>query len=70
MQTMSKKARIVAAGGPLENVLLCLRMVSDVLGQTILLTDAVEVTSRGEGLDRWGRWRRCSQRSPALSAAT
>jgi gluconokinase len=39
--------QIVAAGGPLENVPLWSRMVSDVLGKTILLTDAVEVTSRG-----------------------
>lgn len=39
--------QIVAAGGPLESVPLWSRMVSDVLGKTILLTDAVEVTSRG-----------------------
>ena len=40
-------ARVVAAGGPLENVPLWGRMVSDVLGKTVELTDAVEVTSRG-----------------------
>jgi gluconokinase len=39
--------KIVAAGGPLENVPLWSRMVSDVLGKTLLLSSATEVTSRG-----------------------
>ena len=40
-------AKLVAAGGPLENVPLWSRMVSDVLGRELLLVDALEVTSRG-----------------------
>ena len=39
--------KIVAVGGPLENVPLWSRMVSDVLGKTLLLSSVTEVTSRG-----------------------
>eukprot|EP01048_Picozoa_sp_COSAG05_P013420 COSAG05_NODE_1429_length_4911_cov_3.075852_3_plen_221_part_00 len=40
-------ATVVAAGGPLENVPLWGRMVSDTLGKNVQLIDALEVTSRG-----------------------
>jgi sugar (pentulose or hexulose) kinase len=40
-------ATVVAAGGPLENVPLWGRMVSDTLGRSVQLVDALEVTSRG-----------------------
>lgn len=40
-------SKLVAAGGPLENVPLWGRMISDVTGKTVQLMDALEVTSRG-----------------------
>lgn len=40
-------AKLVAAGGPLENVPLWGRMVADATDKKLLLVDAKEITSRG-----------------------